>query len=97
MKGRPRCGRLETKRSFPRGHKINMSPELLARRITDALRQAGFQGLLVGGCVRDLLLRREPKDWDVATDATPEDVLRLFPGSNLVGAAFGVVLVREER
>lgn len=72
-----------------------MSPERLARQIIEALHPAGFQGLLVGGCVRDLLLGVKPKDWDVATDATPEEVLRLFPGSNLVGAAFGVVLVRE--
>jgi tRNA nucleotidyltransferase/poly(A) polymerase len=49
----------------------------------------------VGGCVRDLLLHREPADYDVATDATPAEVLSLFPNSLSVGAQFGVVLVLE--
>jgi len=47
----------------------------------------------VGGCVRDLLLGREPADYDVATDATPEKVMRIFPETYAVGAQFGVVLV----
>jgi poly(A) polymerase len=50
----------------------------------------------VGGCVRDLLLGRAPKDFDVATSARPERLTALFPGSNTVGAHFGVVLVHEE-
>lgn len=75
----------------------NLTPsEALAHRITASLRRAGFGGLLVGGCVRDILLAREPKDWDVATDATPDQILSLFPNANLVGAKFGVVLVRPE-
>lgn len=61
--------------------------------IVRTLRQRGHQSLLVGGCVRDLLLGREPADYDVATDATPDEVLRLFPGALGVGAQFGVVLV----
>lgn len=61
--------------------------------IVRALRQRGHQSLLVGGCVRDLLLGREPADYDVATDASPDEVLRLFPGALGVGAQFGVVLV----
>jgi poly(A) polymerase len=52
------------------------------------LRDAGFQGFLVGGCVRDLLLGLEPKDFDVATDALPEQVKRLFRNSRLVGRRF---------
>ncbi len=68
---------------------------MLARQIAATLRGHGFQALLVGGCVRDLLLNRTPKDWDVATDATPTEVLNLFPDAKLVGAQFGVVLVRE--
>jgi poly(A) polymerase len=72
-----------------------MTPEMLARQIAATLRGHGFQALLVGGCVRDLLLNRTPKDWDVATDATPTEVLNLFPDAKLVGAQFGVVLVRE--
>jgi len=61
--------------------------------IVETLRQRGFQAYLVGGCVRDLLLGREPKDYDVATDATPEEVMKIFPETYAVGAQFGVVLV----
>jgi len=61
--------------------------------IVETLRQHGFQAYLVGGCVRDLLLGREPKDYDVATDAIPEQVMRIFPETYAVGAQFGVVLV----
>lgn len=64
-----------------------------ARSIVQTLRQQGFQAYLVGGCVRDLLLQREAEDWDVATDATPEQVMRVFPETYAVGAQFGVVLV----
>jgi len=67
----------------------------LAGRIIGRLRRQGRQAWLVGGCVRDRLLGRQPKDYDVATDARPEQVLALFPGSRLVGARFGVVVVRE--
>ena len=52
------------------------------------LHEAGFQAFLVGGCVRDLLLGLEPKDFDVATDALPEEVRRLFRNSRLVGRRF---------
>ena len=72
-----------------------MSPETLATRIIQTLRAARRQAYLVGGCVRDLLLGRPPKDFDVATDAPPGEILKLFPGSGCVGAHFGVVLVRE--
>jgi poly(A) polymerase len=68
----------------------------LARRIIEQLKAHGSVAYLVGGCVRDLLLGREPQDYDVATDARPEQVLELFPRAQLVGAHFGVVLVREE-
>jgi poly(A) polymerase len=61
--------------------------------IVKALRQSGFQAYLVGGCVRDLLLGREPKDYDVATNATPKQVMQIFPETYAVGAQFGVVLV----
>jgi poly(A) polymerase len=61
--------------------------------IVQTLRQRGFQAYLVGGCVRDLLLGRKPKDFDVATDATPEQVMTIFPETYAVGAQFGVVLV----
>ena len=61
--------------------------------IVQILRQHGFEAYLVGGCVRDLLLGRQPKDYDVATDATPDQVMRIFPETYAVGAQFGVVLV----
>jgi poly(A) polymerase len=61
--------------------------------IVRRLRDAGHAAFLVGGCVRDRLLGLPVKDFDVATSATPSQVLNLFPGSNEVGAHFGVVLV----
>jgi tRNA nucleotidyltransferase/poly(A) polymerase len=64
-----------------------------AVEIASELHSRGFQGWLVGGCVRDLLLGREPKDYDISTDARPEQLLGLFPKAQLVGAQFGVVLV----
>jgi poly(A) polymerase len=62
-------------------------------QIIAALRDAGHEAYLAGGCVRDLLLGREPHDYDVATSATPDVVLNLFPRTFAVGAHFGVVLV----
>ena len=64
-----------------------------AERIVRSLRDAGHQAYLVGGCVRDLVLGVEPTDYDVATDATPDEVMRIFPETYAVGAQFGVVLV----
>jgi poly(A) polymerase len=64
-----------------------------ATSIIQTLRQQGFQAYLVGGCVRDLLLQREPADYDVATSATPTQVMEIFPETYAVGAQFGVVLV----
>ena len=66
-----------------------------ALRIVGELRAAGYEAYLAGGCVRDLLLGREPKDYDVATSATPEVVLGLFSRTFSVGAHFGVVLVAD--
>jgi poly(A) polymerase len=65
-----------------------------AIQIIQKLTTAGHTALLAGGCVRDMLLGREPKDYDVATSARPEQVVKLFPGSKTVGAHFGVVVVR---
>jgi poly(A) polymerase len=70
-----------------------MKPRELADRICRTLRANGHQAFLAGGCVRDLLLGREPADFDVATDAVPARVQELFPNSNAVGAQFGVILV----
>ncbi len=64
-----------------------------AIEIVRTLRERGHQAYLVGGCVRDLLLGREPTDYDVSTDATPDQVMHIFPRTYAVGAQFGVVLV----
>src|SRR6266404_4227108 len=61
--------------------------------IVRTLRDRQHQAYLAGGCVRDFLLGREPADYDVATDATPDEVMRIFPETYAVGAQFGVVLV----
>ncbi|MEM1229531.1 MAG: polynucleotide adenylyltransferase PcnB [Pseudomonadota bacterium] len=68
-----------------------------ALEVTDTLHEAGFQALLVGGCVRDLLLDRQPKDFDVATSATPEEVKDLFRRARLVGRRFRIAHVRVGR
>ena len=74
---------------------MNLSSEKAqhAVGIVDKLRQRGYSAYLAGGCVRDLLLSREPADYDVATSATPDQVMSLFPRTYAVGAQFGVVLV----
>jgi poly(A) polymerase len=64
----------------------SISPNAL--RVLYRLKDAGFQGFLVGGCVRDLILGRHPKDFDVATDALPEQVRKLFRNCRLVGRRF---------
>ena len=64
----------------------------LARRLT----AAGHEALFAGGCVRDKLLGQEPKDYDIATSARPEEVLKLFPSANEVGAHFGVVIAKHK-
>ena len=61
--------------------------------IVRTLREHGHQAYLVGGCVRDMVLGRDPADYDVTTDATPDQVMRMFPETYAVGAQFGVVLV----
>jgi poly(A) polymerase len=66
-----------------------------AAEIVRTLRESGHQAYLAGGCVRDLLLSREPADYDVATDATPQQVMQIFPQTFAVGEQFGVVLVPE--
>jgi poly(A) polymerase len=65
-----------------------------ATAVVRRLRDAGHVAYFAGGCVRDLLLGREPKDYDVATDAPPQRVRQLFHNTQAVGAAFGVILVR---
>ncbi|MCH7839073.1 MAG: CCA tRNA nucleotidyltransferase, partial [Planctomycetes bacterium] len=69
----------------------------VALEIIEQLRARGHVALLAGGCVRDMLLKRTPKDYDVATDAQPARVLEIFPNALQVGAKFGVILVRKDR
>jgi poly(A) polymerase len=64
-----------------------------ALQALQVLRRQGHQALWAGGCVRDLLLEREPADYDVATSATPAEVMHIFPQAYAVGAQFGVVLL----
>ncbi len=68
----------------------------MANSICETLLGRGYQALLVGGCVRDLLLGHEPADYDVSTDATPEQVMALFPESVAMGAQFGVILIPRD-
>jgi len=68
-----------------------------AHQVTHRLSEAGHTTYFAGGCVRDVLLGIEPKDYDIATSATPDKVLTLFPGSNAIGAHFGVILVKHNK
>ena len=70
-----------------------MSNQQAAIEIVRHLQQHGWQALLAGGCVRDMLLGRPAKDYDVATNARPDEVMRLFPRTLKVGAKLGVVIV----
>ncbi|MEX3605616.1 MAG: polynucleotide adenylyltransferase PcnB [Burkholderia sp.] len=74
-----------------------IDPSLISRnavRVTDTLQQAGFRAFIVGGAVRDLLFGIVPKDFDVATDATPTEVQRLFRRARLIGRRFQIVHVQ---
>ncbi len=70
-----------------------MTNRQAAIKIVKVLRKNGFEALLAGGCVRDMVLRRRAKDYDVATNAVPADIIRLFRRTLKVGAKFGVVMV----
>lgn len=84
-------------RNYPRAYStikaMTSTTRETARAIALKLRARGWVAFLVGGCVRDLLLGLDPKDFDLSTDAPPDQVMGLFPGAVLVGAHFGVVLV----
>ena len=77
-------------------HNRKVTPRELANSICNTLIREGHQAFLVGGCVRDLLLGRQPADYDVSTDATPDRVISLFPESVAVGAQFGVIVVPRD-
>ena len=75
---------------------VNPSPRESAKEIVAKLQQAGFAAFWVGGCVRDFLLGRAPQDFDIATDAKPEQVEKLFAKTIPVGKKFGVIIVVED-
>ena len=70
--------------------------ESVARTIVRRLRNAGYEALFAGGCVRDSLMGKTPHDFDIATSARPDQVQALFPRTVPVGAQFGVILVVEQ-
>ncbi len=77
---------------------MQIDPELIppvVSRATAELEKAGFEAWIVGGCVRDMLLRRSPNDWDVTTNATPEDIQKIFPETFYTNE-FGTVGVVNE-
>ena len=82
------------KRIPKKSHRID--PHLLSKnavKVTQTLQQAGYEAFIVGGAVRDLVLGIEPKDFDVATNATPDQVQRLFRKARLIGRRFQIVHV----
>lgn len=62
-------------------------------KISSTLINNGYQAFLVGGCIRDLLLQKKPKDFDIATDASPAEICRLFPNARIIGKRFKIVHV----
>src|SRR6056300_1112860 len=75
---------------------INQS-KASALKVARILQTEGFQALFAGGCVRDQLLGRTPKDYDVATDALPDQIEALFPKTISIGKAFGVIAVVDRK
>ena len=74
-----------------------IDPALISKnaiRVTDGLQQGGHRAFIVGGAVRDLLLNVAPKDFDVATDATPDQVQKLFRRARIIGRRFQIVHVQ---
>ncbi|MEO0415347.1 MAG: CCA tRNA nucleotidyltransferase [Verrucomicrobiota bacterium] len=67
-----------------------------AQKIAQRLLDAGYDAVFAGGCVRDQILGKTPKDYDIATSATPDQVLQIFPKADSVGAHFGVILVKAK-
>ena len=79
-------------------HKIQIEQiDSHAREIIHSLKQSGFKAYLVGGCIRDLILSLDPKDFDVVTEATPEQIKRSIPRSRIIGRRFKLVHVRKGR
>jgi poly(A) polymerase len=75
---------------------LSVSQKDKAIAIVKRLRDEGYESYLAGGCVRDMLLGKEPQDYDITTNAKPDDIVRIFPKTVPVGAQFGVILVLLE-
>jgi tRNA nucleotidyltransferase/poly(A) polymerase len=75
---------------------LNLPLPSATRHILDVLKKNGHEAFLVGGCVRDLLLKRTPKDYDIATSALPDQIEGLFPRTLDIGKAFGIIAVVTE-
>lgn len=96
LKGVPnRMERLFTRNNLAQEERMDKQLAV-ALRIIEVLEQNGYEAYLVGGCVRDRLMKRQPQDYDVATNARPEEVLRIFPRSIPTGIKHGTVTVVEE-
>ena len=78
--------------SYDPGVKMSQT-EKMALHIVESLKKANFLAYFAGGCVRDLIMRRAPKDYDIATTARPEDIEEIFPKCVPVGKQFGVMIV----
>ncbi len=82
------------KRITAKAHKINKNLiSSAALKTCEGLQKAGFEAFIVGGAVRDLLMNYKPKDFDIATDATPEEVYKIFRRSRIIGRRFRLVHV----
>jgi poly(A) polymerase len=82
------------------GKSLGLNKSLISRHamtVLNGLRKKGYDGYLVGGCVRDMLLGLEPKDFDVATNASPEQVRQAFRNGRIIGRRFKIVHVRFGR
>jgi len=91
------AGAQQDKKMLTNKNLIEKIPKEVSQ-VTDSLKGAGFEAYLVGGCVRDILMSREPKDWDITTNAKPEDIIKLFEKTvyeNTFGTV-GVVVVSQE-
>lgn len=76
----------------------DIPPQVL--ELAQILNEAGHEAYLVGGCVRDIMLGKTPKDWDIATDAEPQEVIKIFEDENMrvipTGEKFGTVTVHVD-
>lgn len=86
-----------TDRGQKPGEKIRITIPVKAQSIIDTLTAAGYEAYVVGGCVRDSILGREPQDWDITTSAKPEQVKALFPRTIDTGLQHGTVTVMQDR